>query len=119
MKMLGIIAAGFASPVDEELADVLRIEDYLIRDRDASFLLRMQGDSMAAHGICDGDIVIFERGADVRAGDLAVTLGSDGYRINFLSSFNKENLKEGAGEDVGESTVEVVGPVVSIVRKYK
>ncbi len=115
MKMLGIIAAGFASPVDEELADVLRIEDYLIRDKDASFLLQMQGDSMAAHGICDGDIVVFERGADMRVGDLVVMLGSDGYRINFLSKFDKEN----PSEDVGESAVEVVGPVVSIVRKYK
>ncbi len=103
-RKLGIIPAGFASPVDEELADVLRIEDYLIRDKDASFLLRMEGDSMIAHGICDGDIVIFERGADVRIGDLVVALTSDGYRIVFL----EKSIK-----------AEIAGLVVSIVRKYK
>ncbi len=103
-RKLGIIPAGFASPVDEDLADVLRIEDYLIRDKDASFLLQMQGDSMIAHGICDGDIIIFERGADVRVGDLVVMLTSDGYRIAFL----ERNIK-----------AEIVGLVVSIVRKYK
>jgi DNA polymerase V len=105
MKMLGVIFAGFASPVDEDLADVLRIEDYLIRDKDASFLLQMQGDSMISHGICDGDIIIFERGADTRVGDLVVILTSDGYRVAFLSKNN-----------IG---VEVIGLVVSIVRKYK
>ncbi len=104
-RKLGIIPAGFASPVDEELADVLRIEDYLIRDKEASFLLQMQGDSMIAHGICDGDIIIFERGADMRIGDLVVIMMPDGYRITFLSKAHVD--------------VEVVGPVVSIVRKYK
>lgn len=105
MRMLGFIIAGFASPVDEELADVLRIEDYLIRDKDASFLLQMQGDSMVRHGICDGDLIIFERGADMRPGDLVVALTSSGHRIVFL-----DERMEG---------VEIVGLVVSIVRKYK
>ena len=105
VRRLGIVQAGFASPVDEELADVMRIEDYLIRDKDASFLLQMEGDSMIRYGICDGDLIIFERGADARIGDLVVVMTVGGHRIVFLDS-----RMEG---------VEVVGVVVSVVRKYK
>ena len=105
IPILGIVPAGFASPVDEDLADMLRIEDYIIRDKNASFLLQMQGDSMVRHGICDGDLIIFERGADARPGDLVVALTSDGHRIVFL-----DKRMEG---------VEIVGVVVSVVRKYK
>ncbi len=104
VRKLGIVQAGFASPVDEELADVLRIENYLIRDKDASFLLQMEGDSMVGQGICHGDLVIFERGADARIGDLVVILTAGGHRIVFL----EKNIR-----------AEIVGLVVSVVRKYK
>jgi SOS-response transcriptional repressor LexA len=117
VKKLGLIQAGFASPVDEELADVLRIEDYLIRDKNASFLLRMDGDSMTEYGICDGDMLIFERGADVRPGDLAVFMTEGGHRVYFLDKKSAETLWSERSAD--RSGIQILGPVVSIVRKYK
>ena len=57
--------------LDEELMDVLNIEDYLIRDKTASYLLEVRGESMIEAGICEGDMVIFERGTTPSIGILS------------------------------------------------
>jgi len=44
--MLGSIQAGFPSPAEEELRDVISLDEYLITRPDASFLLKVTGDSM-------------------------------------------------------------------------
>ena len=75
---------GFASPAEEELADTITVGEYLIRDKDASYLLQMQGDALAESGILNGDFIIFERSSAYRWGDLVVTLGEDGYMVRYF-----------------------------------
>ncbi len=104
IKKLGVVEAGFASPVDEELADVMRLDDYLMRDKNASFMLAVEDDSLEHIGICENDLVIFERGADTHIGDLVIVLTDDGYKICHLSRIT-------AGQ--------IIGPVISVMRKYK
>lgn len=133
---LGIVQAGFASPVEEEFCDIMQLDEYLMRDKNASYLLRMEGDSMLAHGICDGDIIIFERGSDVARGSLAIVLCPDGYRVKvFLADSSSaaassalsitgdlENMDNLGNMDSDADTAGIVetliGPVVSIIRKY-
>jgi SOS-response transcriptional repressor LexA len=57
IPFLGYIRAGFASPGEEELSETINLEQYLIQDKDSSYLLRVQGDSMQDAGILDGDYV--------------------------------------------------------------
>lgn len=104
IPFLGIIEAGFATPVDESLANILKLEEYLIRDIDASFMLRVEDDSLDHIGICENDMIIFERGADIKIGDLIVIMTSDGYRITHASRLLNDR---------------VVGLVISVMRKYK
>jgi SOS-response transcriptional repressor LexA len=104
IPFLGIVEAGFASPVDESSADIMHIQDYVIRDMNASFMVQVEDDSLMHMGICAHDMVIFERGADIVIGDVIVVLGAEGYRITTASP---------------RVTDQIIGPVVSVIRKYK
>jgi repressor LexA len=72
LPLFGPIAAGFAAPVEEHAEETITLENYLIRDRSSTFLLRVKGDSMIDAGIVEGDLVVAERGREARAGDIVV-----------------------------------------------
>jgi SOS regulatory protein LexA len=72
IRILGSIAAGFPSPAEEELADVITLDELLIKNRQATFMLRITGDSMIDEGIRHGDLVLVERTGDIKPGDIVV-----------------------------------------------
>ena len=72
LPLLGYVQAGFPSPAEEELIDTMTIDQYLIRRPEASFLLKVSGDSMIEAGILPGDVVIIERGKDPKTGDIVL-----------------------------------------------
>lgn len=84
IKLLGSIQAGFASLAEEELADTITIGEYLIRHKESSYLLKVEGDSMEDAGIREGDMIIFERRNDAKPGDIVVALTEDGYTLKYL-----------------------------------
>ncbi|MBP7770439.1 MAG: peptidase [Candidatus Pacebacteria bacterium] len=84
MQLLGTIQAGFASPAEEDAADIISLEEFLLGDKEASYMLRVQGDSMRDAGILDGDLVVFERTQACRPGDIVVALIEDGYTLKYL-----------------------------------
>ena len=66
------IVAGFPTPAEEELRDLLSFDDYLITRPDSSFILKVRGDSMMEAGILPGDLVIVEKGRNPRTGDIVI-----------------------------------------------
>ncbi len=72
LRLLGAVQAGFPSPAEEELVDVLSLDEYLVRRPEATFMLTVSGDSMIEAGIQPGDIVLVERGAQPRSGQIVV-----------------------------------------------
>jgi len=63
---------GWPSPAEEELVDIMRLEDWLIERKEATYLLTMKGDSMKDAGILDGDVVVVERGPSPAPGQIVV-----------------------------------------------
>src|SRR5215471_8266219 len=57
LRLLGSIQAGFSSPAEEELGDTIDLNDLLIQNQEATYLVKAQGDSMIDAGIFDGDLV--------------------------------------------------------------
>jgi len=62
LPVLGTVAAGFPSPAEEELVDTMTLDEYLITNKEATYLLKVGGDSMIEAGILPGDILVVERG---------------------------------------------------------
>src|SRR6201999_2973516 len=59
--MLGRAAAGFPSPADDYLDRPLDFNELLIENPDATFAVRVVGDSMIGVGIFPGDIAVVDR----------------------------------------------------------
>jgi DNA polymerase V len=55
------IPAGFPSPAEDFLEKRLDLNDYLIKNKSATFLIKVHGNSMIDAGIFDGDILIIDR----------------------------------------------------------
>jgi DNA polymerase V len=121
MRLLGSIQAGFASPAEEDAADIISIEQYLVRDKEASYLLKVEGDSMEGAGILSGDLVVFERTADVKPGDIVIALVEDGYTLKYLRQKEGRLCLEAANPkypDLYPKDGEIVGVVTGSVRTY-
>ena len=122
LPLVGHIRAGFASPSEEELADTITIGDYLIRDKDASYLLEVVGDSMIDAGIQEGDMVIFERTHEYRPGDIVIALTEDGYTIKYLRNKGARYFLEAANtvySPIYPREGEIIGVVTGTFRRYK
>ena len=69
---LSKVSAGFPSPAEEELADKLDLNDYLIKHPAATFLVRANGDSMLQAGIHDNDILVVDRSLPALDGKIII-----------------------------------------------
>ena len=72
LPVLGYVIAGFPTPAEEELRDLLSFDEYLITRPNSSFILKVSGDSMINAGILPGDLVIVEKGRNPKTGDIVI-----------------------------------------------
>ena len=66
------VPAGFPSPAEDYLESQLDLNDYLVRNKTATFLMRVEGDSMIGAGIFHGDLLIVDRSAKPVSGSIVV-----------------------------------------------
>lgn len=122
-RLLGAVAAGFPSTAEEELADVLSLDEYLIRRPEATFMLTVSGDSMLDAGIHPGDIVLVERGREPRSGDIVVAQVDGEWTLKYYRKDRKGLRLEPANPKyrpiVPRQTLTVGGIVCGVVRKYE
>ena len=78
------IKAGFPSPAEDYLHDSLDFNRDLIRNPEATFYGRVEGDSMVDAGICDGDIAVIDKSLEPSDGDVIVAYINDEFTIKYL-----------------------------------
>lgn len=66
------IPAGFPSPAQDYAATSIDLNDILIKDRAATYILRVSGSSMIDAGIADGDEIIVDRSLEPQEGSVVV-----------------------------------------------
>lgn len=72
VRVLGTVQAGLPTPAEADFADTVSLDDYLVERPEATFLVKVQGDSMIDAGIREGDMVLVERGRTAKEGDIVV-----------------------------------------------
>jgi DNA polymerase V len=55
------VPAGFPSPADDYAEERIDLNDHLVTHKEATFFVRVQGDSMTGFGIHDGDLLVVDR----------------------------------------------------------
>ena len=78
------IRAGFPSPAEDYNHDTLDFNRDLIRNPEATFYGKVEGDSMIEAGINDGDIAVIDRSLEPRDGDIVVGYINEEFTIKYL-----------------------------------
>ena len=84
------IKAGFPSPADDYTHDSIDFNRDLIRNPDATFYGRVDGDSMIEAGSCDGEIAVIDRSVEAQHGDVVVASVNNEFTIKYLDLSHKE-----------------------------
>ncbi|MBL7059355.1 LexA family transcriptional regulator [Candidatus Pacearchaeota archaeon] len=123
IQVFGTVEAGFPAFASEEKGEFLSLDEWLVNDHDATYLLKVSGDSMINAGILEGDYVIVEQTQDFFVGDIVIAEVDNNWTMKYLRIKNNKYYLE-AGNDKypdiypkGELKIHAV--VRSSVRKYE
>ena len=123
VPLLGRIAAGRPVEAVEQRA-TLSFADFV--GHPDTFALEVRGDSMIGDHICDGDMILAERTAEVRDGEIVVALvdGSEATLKRFYREAGGRIRLQPANPNlqpiiVPAADVQIQGRLLAVLRKYK
>lgn len=123
VRVLGVVAAGFPSPAEEELVDALSLDEFLIRNRPATFMLKVSGDSMQEAGIMPGDLVVVDRSLTPKNGNIVIAEVDGDWTMKYLKKSGPDVWLVAANHKYKpvkpKKELRVAGVVTAVVRKYK
>ncbi len=123
LRLLGSVEAGFPSPAEEELADNLSLDDLLIQNPSATFMLKVSGDSMSGAGILPGDMVIVDKGQGPKSGDIVIAEVDGEWTMKYLKKRGESVTLIPANPNYRpirpKNELKIAGVVTAVVRKYK
>lgn len=122
VPLLGLVEAGFPTMIDEQSMDTLCLEDYLIEDKDSSYLLEVKGDSMIDEGIKEGDLVIAERKGEPKDGDIVIAEVDGGWTMKYYKKKGNLVYLQPANKNYlpiyPEYDLKIAAIVKGVIRKY-
>jgi len=105
LQLLGIVEAGFPTSAEEELMDTLSLDEWVIGNKEASYLLKVKSDSMEEAGILAGDTLVVERGRDPKKSDIVIVEKDGSYKMTYFSKL--------------KSAYKIEAVVTAVIRKYR
>jgi len=122
VRLLGVVEAGFPSAAEEELLDVMDFDEYLVPNKESTYILKVKGDSMIDAGIHPGDMVIVERKATYKPGQIVIAMIDGEYTMKYLRKKNGEHYLEPANAKYKpiypRESFRIEAVVTAVVRKY-
>ncbi len=119
------VQAGFPSPADDHLEDVLDLNTHLIHHKEATFFVKAQGDSMLGAGIQQGDILIVDKSLSAKSGKIVIAVVDGEFTVKRLHKY-KGNITLKAEnpdfEDIkigGTDELIIWGVVTSVIHQYE
>ena len=75
------VEAGFPSPADDYLDQLLDLNEHLIKNPPATFLVRVRGDSMVDAGIKSGDMLVVDKSLEPADGDIVIATVDGAFTV--------------------------------------
>jgi repressor LexA len=123
IPVLGRITAGSLDLAIEDPQGTLDLAEF-VRADEATFALRVEGDSMTGAGIFDGDLVIVRRQPQLRNGEIGVLLVDGETTVKHVHFEGDEIVLRPANDRHREiriprnhPTLEICGRVIGVVRR--
>src|SRR5262245_31721884 len=122
LPLLGTVTAGFPSPAEEELTDTMTLDEYLITNKEATYILKVDGESMIEAGILPGDLLLVERGVDPRDGDIVIAQVDREWTIKYFRKRGRAVFLEAANKNYKPiyptEELKIAAVVRAVIRKY-
>lgn len=118
------IPAGFPAPNGGYIDGELDVNEFLVTHPSSTYIYRVSGDSMIEAGIMSGDFVLVDSGMTPENEDTVVAMVDGEYTVKKLILKPKPQLVPCNADyspiEIGEFTeVTIIGPVISVIRKYR
>ena len=84
------LAAGFPSPAIDYQHESLDLNDKFVHHPEASYFVRVRGETMIGLGILDGDICLAGRQEEVFDGNIVVAFVNGGLTVKTLDTSTKD-----------------------------
>ena len=78
------VAAGFPSPAADHTRKRIDLNEHLIRNKEATFIFRVKGDSMNGIGIYEGDELLVDRSIEAKHGNIVLAVLNNDYTVKRL-----------------------------------
>ncbi|WP_261269802.1 LexA family transcriptional regulator [Sphingomonas sp. LC-1] len=113
--------AGFPSPAQDDMEEPIDLGAWLVEHPAASYIMRVEGGSMAGAGITDGDLIVVNRAKRARAGSIVVALVHGERTLKRLKQMDGRYWlvpeADGFSHILVDEYVEIWGVVVGVARK--
>ena len=122
IPMLGSVKAGFPSDVSEELTDTINIDEYLVANKDNSYMLTVDGDSMIDAHIADGDMVLVEKTNTAKDGQIVIADVDGEFTMKYFKKNGDKVWLEPANKEFKpiypKMYLNITAVVKAVIRKY-
>ena len=124
LPLVGPARAGLPQPADVgDAPEALSVEDFLVDHPERTVYCRVKGESMIDAGLLDGDIVVVDRMAESRPGDIVVAVIDNQITVKRLRSEGASWSLEPANSAFQvirpQGSLELLGVVVGSFRRFK
>jgi len=122
IRLLGLVEAGFPAPVEEQDLDTITLDEWLVKKEEATYILKVKGDSMIDAGIVDGDYVLVERTDKIKPGQIVVAEMDGEWTLKYLREGPIGRYLEAANPEYGKmypkESLQIEARVISVIRKF-
>ena len=78
------VRAGFPSPAADHSQKRIDLNDHLIRNKEATFIFKVKGDSMIGAGIYEGDALVIDRSIEAKHGNIVLAVLNNEFTVKRL-----------------------------------
>ncbi len=103
------MSGNFRTHDEDGALDGMTLDEFLIENKEATFIMRAKSDSMKDEGILRGDLLLIDRAREPKCGDIVIVVTDGVFAMRRMSAEPR------AGK---ESVLKVEAVVAAVIRKY-
>ncbi len=123
LSLLGIVEAGFPTEAYQESSPTMSLDEFVMGQKTATFMLKVKGDSMKDAGILEGDYVVVERTDKARIGEIVIASVDGAFTMKYLRQKKGAYYLEAANRNYKDihpkDGLKVEAVVLAVIRKYR
>ena len=117
------VQAGFPSFAEDQIETNLSFDELLVKHPQATFLVKVNGDSMKDAGIFEGDILVVDRSVNPTNGKVVIAVVNNDFTVKYFFERNGEIELRPANKNYHvfkfspRDDLQIWGVVIGVVRK--